>query len=268
MTILFFGSFQKYSVQVLDKLVKNFDVIGVVTIPPHSAGRHLTLTPTEVAIYSKKHSLSLFEFETLDTLPVISRPDFLVVAGYGKLIPGSWLSFPKVMAVNLHQSLLPKYAGRFPAEWAILNSEVETGDTLIKMSPEFDAGDILAQQAIPIAPDDTRKTLYTKLYDLGGDMLVTYLPKIAAGQITPHPQPAGNYFYAKQITRDDGFIPWETFDSQLRTMNHELLTKFRAFAGWPGVWTTMPNNSRLKLIALAPEVLVQEEGGKIKPWLQ
>ncbi len=286
--ILFLGSFQHYSVQVLDRLAKKFTIVGVVTTPPRPAGRDLALKSTEVAIYSKNHNLPLFEPESLDTIPSFSRPDFLVVAGFGKLIPNPWLDFPKIMAVNLHQSLLPKYPGRFPAEWAILKGETETGDTLIKMSPEFDKGEILSQQVLPIDPDDTRETLYTRLYNLGGDLLISTLPRIASGQITPHPQPPGKHFYARQITREDGFIPWEDISVHLEHLEseraqrdpavrgssstrdskcEEISRKFRAFAGWPGVWTTTPAGTRLKLMALQPQILVQEEGKKIKPWL-
>lgn len=267
--ILFFGSFQKFSVLVLEKLTHHFQVTGVVTTPPQPAGRHMLPVSTDVSIYSKKQNLPLFELESLDEksrLLLPPHPDFIVVAGFGKLIPPSWLEYPKIMSVNLHQSLLPKYAGRFPAEWAILNGETETGNTLIKMSPEFDKGEILVQETIPISSDDTRVTLYSKLYDQGGDLLVKYLPQIAAGQISPHPQPSGNKFYAKQLTREDGFIPWDKFVPQLENRHQELTIKFRALQGWPGVWTTTPKQKRLKLISLHPRILIQEEGKTPKPW--
>ena len=269
-SLVFFGSFQAYSVQVLDKLRQNFTIVGVVTTPPAPKGRHLTLAPTEVAIYAKNHKLPLFELPSLEGNPSeILRlrlpPDFLVVAGYGKLIPASWLDLPKVMAINLHQSLLPKYRGRCPAEWAILRGETETGVTLIRMTPEFDRGPLLAQASLPIAPDDTRETLYTKLYDLGADLLVKSLPQIASGHIVPHPQPAGKYFYARQITREDGFIPWADFTSQLSSASSQLALKLRALAGWPGVWTTNPSGQRLKLVSLNPP-MVQYAGQKPQPY--
>jgi methionyl-tRNA formyltransferase len=171
------------------------------------------------------------------------------------------------MAINLHPSLLPRYAGRCPAEWTILNGESQTGVTLIQMTKDFDAGPILAQKSLNIDSADTRETLYGKLYTLGAEMLVSTLPLIVSGQIQPHPQPGTDKLYARQITRLDGFIPYDQFSSQLTTHNSQLKTKFRALAGWPGIWTTDPAGKRLKLVSLTPP-MVQFEGKTPMPWLQ
>jgi methionyl-tRNA formyltransferase len=281
-SLVFFGSFQSYSVQVLDKLLHSpgFEILAVITTPPAPKGRHLHLAKTEVQNYSEYHNIPCFPLETLDdkSLETLrqsfkSLPDFLVVAGYGKLIPTAWLTLPKIMAVNPHQSLLPFYPGRCPAEWAILNGETETGVTLIQMNPKFDAGDILAQKTLPITPDDNRQTLYQKLYDLSADLLVSTLPFIVSGQVKPQPQPIGKYFYARQITRQDGFIPYLDFQNFLQHLQNEraqpdagkdraastrdcecekIKRKFRAFEGWPGVWTTNPEGKRVKLISINP----------------
>lgn len=251
MTIVFFGSFQSYSVQVLEKLVKQFSVIAVITTPPKPAGRHMRLTPTHVEEFAKTKNIPVFSPEKLG-VPPVEKTDFIVVAGYGKLIPTEWLDFPKIMAINMHASLLPQYRGAFPAEWAILRGEKETGVTLVKMTSEFDKGDIIAQRSIPIKPDDTRQTLYKKLYDVGGDLLVETLPK----KITLQPQPTGDFFYSRKLTREDGFVPWEEF-----TNIQSLDRKWRALTPWPGVWTTTPQGKRLKLISLHPPT-VQLEGKK------
>lgn len=256
MKIVFFGSFQSYSVQVFEKLIKHFSVIAVITTPPKPAGRHMELSPTEVQRFAVAHTLPVYPLESLAIIPgKIDRPDFIVVAGYGKLIPSPWLDFPKVMAMNVHPSLLPQYRGAFPAEWAILKGEKETGVTLVKMSSEFDKGEIVAQQKIPIATDDTRETLYKKLYDLGGDLLVETLRH----KITVRPQPTGDFFYARRLTREDGFVPWEEFKNI-----DSLDRKWRALTPWPGVWTTTPQGKRLKLISINPTV-VQLEGKKPTP---
>ncbi len=264
MNIVFFGSFQTYSVQILEKLTKHFHVTAVVTTAPKPKGRHLQIIPTAVEQYAQTHAIPVYHGESLEKIPEeLARPDFIVVAGYGKLIPLDWLKFPTVMPVNLHQSLLPQYRGAFPGEWAILRGEEKTGVTLVKMSLAFDKGEIIAQRALPIAPDDTRETLYQKLYDIGGDLLVQCLPKIARNEITPKPQPQGDFFYARKITRDDGFIPWKECFEILTTDPMKLDLKLRAFAGWPGVWTNVPirgEEKRLRLIALTPDVVVQLEG--------
>lgn len=251
-SVVFFGSFGKYSVIVLDKLLasKIYHLVSVITTPPAPKGRHLKVTKTEVQMYAESHNIPVYTPQTLEAIPDIPKPDFIIVAGYGKLLPPSWLAFPKTMAINLHPSLLPAYPGRCPAEWAILRGETETGVTLIQMTEKFDAGPILVQEKVPITPDDTRLTLYEKLFTLGADLLVTTLPQIASGQITPKPQTINSQlstvnFYAKQITRQDGFIPWEEYQSQIQNPKSPLYTKSRAFAGWPGVWTLDPGSSRV-----------------------
>lgn len=256
-SLVFFGSFQNYSVSVLDKLKDHFTILGVVTTPSAPSGRHLILTPNPIQIYCQQHAIPVFPLADLSQIPTdLAKPDFLVVAGYGKLIPNLWLTFPKIAPLNLHQSLLPKYPGRFPAEWAILNGETKTGVTLIKMSAKFDKGEIYAQSKIPISNTDTRETLYTKLYLAGADLIIQSLPQIVSGQLQSHPQPTGKYFYARQLTREDGFLPWNDF------IKFDYDRKFRAFYPWPGVWSTNPEGKRVKLIALKPEIITQEEGKK------
>lgn len=269
MTILFFGSFGHYSVRVLEKLVSSFRVIGVVTTPPKPKGRGLKQTPTEVSLFAKKNKLPVLELADLSSVPDgLERPDFLVVAGYGMLLPVNWLALPATMAVNMHPSLLPFYRGAFPAEWAILHGEKETGVTLVSMSEEFDRGGILAQRVVPIGPDDTRETLYQKLYRLGGDLLVFSLPRIAAGEIAPKPQQQGNFFYARRLTREDGFMEWEQLTEALASNSKSLDRTFRALSGWPGIWTKSPQGKRLKVVALKPVPLVQLEGKKSVTWKQ
>jgi len=238
--IVFFGSFQRYSVHVLAELVKHVSVTAVITTPPKPAGRHMELTPTPVQEYAQAHRIPTYPLESLSAIPKkLDRPDFLVVAGYGKLIPAVWLDFPKMMAINMHPSLLPAYRGAFPAEWAILNGEKETGVTLVKMSLEFDKGEILVQQAIPITLGDSRETLYAKLYNLGAKLLIETLPKIARGEITPRPQPAGEFFYARRLTREDGFESWEAIQQAFADARQaeRIDRKFRALKPWPGLWT-------------------------------
>jgi len=269
MNIVFFGSFQTYSVQVLNVLAKHFHVSAVVTTPAKPQGRHLTVSVTPVEAFAHSRKIPVFALDKLEAIPErMPKPDFFVVAGYGKRIPASWLTFPKIMAINVHPSLLPRYRGAFPAEWAILKGERETGITLLRMSPEFDTGDILAQKSLPITPDDTRLTLYKKLYCLGADLLVATLPVITAGKIKPKPQPKGNFFYARRLTRQDGCVAWKEFEDTLTNNPRSLDRKFLALVGWPGVWTRLPQGKRLILLALTPTPLVQLEGKKPVSWEQ
>jgi methionyl-tRNA formyltransferase len=260
-SLVFFGSFQHYSVLTLSRLHHHpkFKISAVVTTPPRPGNRGQIQT-TAVHRFCLENNLPAYPLENLSTVPAsIKKPDFIIVAGFGQLLNLKWLNFPKIMAVNLHSSLLPRYAGRFPAEWAILRNESKTGVTLIKMSPEFDAGDIIAQKTIPILSADTRETLYQKLYTLGADLVISTLSR----PIHPRPQPKGKFFYARQLTRDHGFIPWKKFvDPQNQVL---LSTLFRALFPWPGVWTITPQNKRLKILSLSP-LTIQLEGKTPKPF--
>jgi methionyl-tRNA formyltransferase len=235
--VVFFGSFQNYSTLTLQKLIdsKLFSISAVITTPP-KAGNRGVITKTHTHLFCEQNNIPVYPLENLDNIPTeIQQPDFIFVSGYGKIIPNNWLNFPSVMSINAHQSLLPNYAGRFPAQWAILNGETETGVTLIKMSSSFDKGDILAQSKINILPDDTSNTLYTKLYDLSAALFIDIAPKI--DQITPTSQTKSG-FYARQLTKQDGFVT--SFD------NLDKLT--RALNPWPGVWTFVTDKNNQKLI--------------------
>ena len=320
-TIIFFGSFLNYSVQILEKLHHSdtLEIVGIVTTPPQPSSRTKTVTPTPVQIYADKHHLPVFTPEKLDKQSldnlqstIYDLPNLFVVAGYGKLLPPSWLSFPKTAAINVHFSLLPKYRGANPAEWALLMGESRTGVSIIEMSPEFDTGNIISQASLPIEGTDTRQTLYTKLYDLGAELSLATLPSYLEFKQTPKdgpstspprrsvlketensslsfflppkPQPASAPPYARRLSRDDAFVPWEIIQqatsgmplstnqsltplltevvSHLNKTNplSLLITSYspiincsiRALAGFPGVWTKVPTTKgkkRLKLLS-------------------
>lgn len=238
-SLVFFGSFQNFSTLTLQKLIdsKLFTINAVVTTPPRP-GNHGIITKTHTHLFCEANNIPVFPLQNLDTIPSeIVKPDFIFVSGYGKIIPNNWLNFPKIMSINAHQSLLPNYAGRFPAQWVILNNEKETGVTLIKMSPQFDKGEILIQSKINILPTDTSESLYTKLYDLSASLFINTTPKILKNLITPIPQ-TGTGFYAHQLTKQDGYITdFNNLDKLIRALNP-----------WPGVWTHVSDHSGKKLI--------------------
>lgn len=285
--IIFFGSFQTYSNHVLEALLSRpdlFKVTGVVTTPPRPAGRDQKLTPTPTHLLAEEKGLPVFPLETLENDPakVLNlnlnlnlEIDYFVVAGYGKLLPENWLSFPKIAAINVHFSLLPAFPGAFPAEWAILTGNQYTGVSIIRMSSQFDKGQIIAQEKIEIASSDTRETLYQKLYNLGGIMSVRYLPEFASGKVKAIPQNLSlPHKYARKITREDGFVPLPLLKQVLKgnviidqpaTPLYREVTEFskekdlkmsvfidrmvRAFTPWPGVWTISSQNERVKIIS-------------------
>lgn len=180
-SIVFFGSFLEYSASILRVLHQSdqFEILGVVTTPPRPAGRKKELKPTDVYLYALEQRLPVFTPEKLDSealdhlLSATGRqPTLLCVAGYGKLLPQSWLEMPRIAPINIHFSLLPKYRGAMPGEWAIFMGESETGVSLIEMSPKLDAGNIISQAKYQIKDNDTRESLYTKLYELGAELFL------------------------------------------------------------------------------------------------
>ena len=281
LTLFFFGSFRHYSTKVLKALhaSKAIDVVGVITTPSRPAGRKKALKKTHTHLWAEKKGLHVFTPEnlnpnslrsTIHDLP--SNPvDFFVVAGYGQLLPQSWLSFPKIAPLNLHFSLLPRWRGANPAEWAILSGDTQTGVTLIKMQKTIDTGPIIAQQTIPITqavyPEgirgDTRETLYDKLYDLAAKMITDSLPStindLQSIQAQPKTSPTP---YARRLSRSDGFISWKTLQKavsgqdvpqkdrpgifSLVTGQWSMVTEraVRALSGFPGVWTKVEVRSK------------------------
>lgn len=239
MNLIFFGSFQHYSAMILQSLITDhrFMITGVVTTPPALVGRKQILTKTPVHLLAEQHGIPVFTPEKLTAKTVFAvkdslscSPDLFLTAGYGKILPQSWLDYPKLDCVNLHFSLLPKYRGANPAEWAIMCGETVTGISLIQMNQQLDGGDILAQAELPIDPADTRETLYQKLYQLGVDRLPQWLLEwqefaarsrtplagVEHRQITVRKQPTSPTPYAALLKRDDGFLPWSTIQKFLQ----------------------------------------------------
>ncbi|MBP9818028.1 hypothetical protein KBC75_04780 [Candidatus Shapirobacteria bacterium] len=234
-SLVFFGSFQHYSATTLKIIHQSgqFNILGAITLPGN---------PVETYCLQKHLPCYTANF---DTIPNIPQPDFVLVCGFGKLINEKWLNFPQVMPINIHQSLLPNYAGRFPVEWAILNGETTAGLTFIKMNEKFDKGDIIQQYSVPLDDTSTREAIYQKLYELAGAKTVELLPLIVTGNYQLSPQ-TNSGFYARQITREDGYIEATTL---LDTNNFQKLDRMlRALSPWPGVWTHIYSKDRKKLI--------------------
>jgi len=241
MNIIFFGSFLEYSVEVLKGLLEEkngqepINVIAVVTTPPMPAGRKQELQYTHVHEFAKSQNIPVFApakltQEALAELTIFGECDYFVTAGYGKLLPVGWLEYPKLAALNVHFSLLPKYRGANPGEWAIVSGETDTGISVIEMSAQFDTGAVIAQASIPITAQDTRETIYQQLYALGGETIqgvlqTDYLWRTQATEKTedilgknntantklsfsypPVAQLTSPTPYARRLTKDDSWI--------------------------------------------------------------
>jgi methionyl-tRNA formyltransferase len=314
-SVVFLGSFLEYSTSVLQALHNSplIEVIGVITTPPKPAGRKKILKKTHVHLLAEELKLPVFapQKATKVALPEMAElfgfelehpPQVLLTAGYGKLLPSSWLELPTVAALNLHFSLLPAYRGANPAEWAMLRNEKKTGVTVIKMSPEFDTGGVIASATHPIATTDTRETIYDALYRLGGKILPQVITDFAANKLPIQPQPKESPTpYAKRLNREDGFIDWKAITQAMNgtpidpsllapqlktilegaapaTITAETIERsIRALAGFPGVWSiiqTVKGEKRIKLLSASAHDtrltlrIVQIEGQQPAQWNQ
>jgi methionyl-tRNA formyltransferase len=213
----------------------DFKVVTVVTQPDRPKGRALKLHPSpvkEIAVATRLPVLQparardeFFIAELRDL-----KPDLIVVAAYGQILPQAILDLPRFGCLNVHTSLLPKHRGAAPIQWAILEGDALTGVTIMKMDAGLDTGAILTQQTTPICADDNSQTLHDRLAQLGATLLVQTIRDHVAGKITPRPQPSEGVSYARKITKEDGSLDW-TQPARI------LLNSIRAFTPWPGAFT-------------------------------
>jgi methionyl-tRNA formyltransferase len=169
--------------------------------------------------------------------------DYIVVAAYGQLLPQTILDLPKFGCINVHTSLLPKYRGAGPIQWAILNDEKETGVTIMKMDAGLDTGDILSTQTTPVAAEDNAQTLHDRLAIIGAELLPPTLLDFAAGKIVPQKQNNAEATVARKITREDGHLNW---GQPARV----LWNRVRGLTPWPGAFTFQKTESKPRLIKI------------------
>jgi methionyl-tRNA formyltransferase len=188
-------------------------VVAVVTQPDRPKGRDLKLQPSPVKTLAIKANLPVLQPERARNEEFVEelrrfQPDLIAVAAYGQILPKSLLDLPRFGCLNLHTSLLPKYRGAAPIQWAILNGDPETGVTIMKIDVGLDTGDILTQETTSIQPDDTSEILHDRLARMGANLLVRTIRDHAAGKTSPRPQPAQGVVYATIWNRVRGLIPW------------------------------------------------------------
>ncbi len=219
---------------------------AVVSQPDRPRGRDLKLLPSPVKKYALERGLPVLQplkIRDPDFFPVLAAlaPEIIIVAAYGQIIPQSVLDLPKFGCLNVHGSLLPKYRGAAPVQWAILDDEPVTGVTIMKMDAGLDTGAILAMESTLISPGDDSQSLHDRLAGLGARLLLQTMPAYTAGLITPRPQPAGGASYARKILKEDGLIEWS------RPARH-IWSQVRALTPWPGAFTTIPGRSHPALL--------------------
>ncbi len=236
LNLVFCGT-PRFAVPTLGKLVEaGFHVQLVVTQPDRPKGRGLELVSSPVKQSAVQLGLPIVQPETIKNNPGFRaqldalKPDAIVVVGYGRIIPQWMLDLPPLGNINLHASLLPKYRGAAPIQWAIARGEMTTGVTTMQIDAGLDTGDILLQQEIPIAPNDTAETLAPKLAAVGADLTVTTLRSLPAGTIHPCKQDNAQATLAPILKKEDGRI-------NLSHTATEILNRLRGFQPWPGAYS-------------------------------
>jgi methionyl-tRNA formyltransferase len=215
------------------------EVAAVVTQPDRPKGRDLKLQPSPVKVEAMKRQLPVLQPEKARRPEFVSevaryKPGLIVVAAYGQILPASLLELPAAGCLNVHTSLLPKYRGAAPIQWAILNDEPQTGVTIMKMDAGLDTGGILTQEPTVIERTDTAQTLHDRLAELGAALLIQTIPDYLAGRIQPRPQSGSEATYARKITREDGRLDWAL-------PGRTLWNRVRGLTPWPGAWTLLPD---------------------------
>jgi methionyl-tRNA formyltransferase len=214
---------------------KNFDIVAVVTQPDQPKGRDLKLQPSAVKELALRTNLPVLQPERARNEMFIDQvrqftPDLIIVAAYGQILPQALLDVPRFACLNVHTSLLPKYRGAAPIQWAILNGDAETGVTIMQMDAGLDTGAIVSEERTRILPEDDAQTLHDRLARIGATLLARTIPDFIAGKIAPRPQPAEGASYARKIKKEDGRLDWSQPAST-------LWNRVRGLTPWPGTFT-------------------------------
>jgi len=229
---------------VLQRLLDLADlkIVAVVTQPDRPKGRDLRLTPSPVKKLAVESALPVLQPERARDPTFISqirdlRPDLIAVAAYGQILPKALLEIPPYGCLNVHTSLLPRYRGAAPIQWAILNGDPETGVTIMKMDEGMDTGAIIAMEKTPIADDDNAQSLHDRLATIGAGLLVKTIPDYTSGKISPRQQPSAGIVLAPKIKKSDGQIDWQQ-------PARSVWNRVRALVPWPGAYSYLPTEPR------------------------
>lgn len=252
MKLIFMGT-PEFAVPSLRRLIADgHQILGVFTQPDKPVGRHQIITPPPVKVCALEHDLPVHQPLKIKTPearaqfePLFQQADAGIVAAYGRILPDWMLSAPRLGCINVHSSLLPKYRGAAPINWAIANGETETGVTIMQMDVGMDTGDTLLQRATTIGKDETAEQLTPRLAELGAELLSETLDKLTRGEIIPQKQNEAEASYAPLLKREDGQVDWVLAAQQ-------IVNRLRGFTPFPGCYTFL-NGQRLELIAAQAE---------------
>jgi methionyl-tRNA formyltransferase len=245
MTKIVFMGTPDFSVPVLRSVIEaGYEVIGVVTQPDRPVGRKRVLTPPPVKVEAEKHGIPVLQPEKIrvreDLDQVLSlKPDLVVTAAFGQILPKELLEAPPLGCINVHASLLPELRGGAPIHYSIIQGKEKTGITIMYMAEKLDAGDILTQVEVPITETDTVGSLHDKLSVAGSQLLLDTLPKLISGKLEPIPQNENEATFAYNIKREEEKIDWSK-------TGEEIYNHIRGMNPWPVAYTSL-SDSVMKL---------------------
>lgn len=237
MTKIVFMGTPAFSVPILEGLLEaGYQVQAVVTQPDRPVGRKRVITPPPVKVAALKHDLLVLQPEKISGSPEMAKiaelaPDLIVTAAFGQFLPEKLLQIPRLGAINVHASLLPKYRGGAPVHYAIMNGEDKTGVTIMEMIKKMDAGAIYNQAEIPITKTDDVGTMFEKLSILGKELLLDTLPALINGALEKTPQDEAKVTFSPNITREQEAIDWQKTAVQIDN-------QVRGMRPWPIAFTT------------------------------
>ena len=247
MRILFMGT-PDFAVASLKRLVEEgHELCGVFTQPDKPKNRGHKLTPSPVKEYALSQGLEVYQplkMRDGEAFSIVERlaPELIVVAAYGKILPEDILNFPKYGSINVHSSLLPKYRGAAPINWAILDGQEVTGVSIMYVAKELDAGDVILQKTTPIGPKEDALALTTRLAELGAEALSETVAALQNGTAIRTPQDGSKMTYASMLTKEMSPVDWTR-------SAHAVSCQIRGLIPWPCATTDVISGEPMKLYA-------------------
>lgn len=250
LNVVFCGT-PDFSVPTLEELHKNphINLVGVITMPDRPAGRGQELKAPPVAEFAKAHNIPLFQVENINREPEILEKleglnlDFILVLAFAQFLGSRVLNMPRLGCFNIHTSILPKYRGAAPIQYALLNGDTSTGVSIQKMVKEMDAGDLVHFDEVAIAEEETGETLYNKLKLKAAESTRALIEKVQSNGLTYTPQDPAGVSFAPTIKKEDGFLDFKNSDYK------KIKNQIRAFDPWPGTYCFL-NTLRLKVFEI------------------
>lgn len=248
MKVIFFGT-SEFAVKPLEAILNSsHEVLAVVTQPTRPRGRGLKVLPQAVQECAGRHNLKILKFDNVNSKEAIDSlkkeaADIFVVVAFGQILSKEVLGSPELYSVNIHASLLPKYRGAAPIQWAIINGEKKTGVSIIRMNESLDKGDIITQQGLDIDEDDDGLSLSEKLSNLGVELIIKTLGVIESDDAKFTSQDEARASYAPKLKKDDGLIDWKKQALSIKNL-------VRGCSPWPSAYTYL-DGKLLKILKVS-----------------